>query len=83
MGALPQSGMTRFSIHSTVALLCCLDGFAKIFNDWQQHHLLPSDGQRRRAGKLSLGEMLFIVLLFHLSSYRDFKRFWRYGVEQK
>ena len=87
--------MTRFSIRvttqaagplmqdSTVALFCCLDDFAKLFNDWQQHHLLPSDGQRRRADTLSLGKMLFIMILFQLSSYKDFKHVCRYGVEQE
>ena len=24
---------------STVALFCCLDAFAKIYNDWQHHHM--------------------------------------------
>ena len=87
--------MTRFSIRvttqaagplmqdSTVALFCCLDDFAKLFNDWQQHHLLPSDGQRRRADTLSLGKMLFIMVFFQLSSYKDFKHVCRYGVEQE
>ena len=50
---------------STIALFCCLDDFAKLFEDWQQHHLLPSDRQRIRGGKLSLGEMLFIMALWH------------------
>ena len=68
---------------STVALFCCLDDFAKICNDWQQHHWIPSSSQRQRAGKLCLGEMPFIMVLFHLSAYRDFKHFWRYGVEQE
>ena len=44
---------------------------------------VPSSCQRQRAGKLCLGEMLFIMMLFHLSAYRDFKNFWCYGVEQE
>ena len=35
----------------------------------------PSDSQCRRGGKLCLGEMLFIMALFHLSAYWDFKHF--------
>lgn len=56
-GGVPtQSGRIRFSIRvttqaevplmkeSTVAPFCYLDDFAKIYNDWQQHHLIPSMG---------------------------------------
>ena len=70
---------------STIALFCCLHVFAKLLADWEHHHLIPSpcQCQRRRAGRLSLGEMLFIMVLFHISAYQDCKHFWFYGLSQE
>ena len=68
---------------STIALFCCLDDCARLVEDWERHHLIPSDRQRRRAGKLSLGEMLSIMVLFHISAYKDSKHFRLYGLSQE
>ncbi len=64
----------------TTALFCCLDDFCNIYSDWEKHHLIPTPGSRRRAGKLSLSEMLFIMVLFHSSGFRHFKVFYLYGI---
>ena len=62
------------------ALYCCLDDFCKVFADWEVHRLLSSQTTRQRTGKLSRAEMLFIVVLFHLSPYKNFKVFYLYGI---
>src|SRR4051812_14722011 len=65
------------------ALYCCLDDFCKVFEDWEAHRLLPSVQTRQRSGKLSRSEMLFIMVLFHLSPFKHFKVFYRYGIGQQ
>jgi hypothetical protein len=62
------------------ALYCCLDDFCKVFADWEAHQLIPSPTRRQRCGKLSRTEMLFIMVLFHLSPYKNFKTFYLYGI---
>jgi hypothetical protein len=65
------------------ALYCCLDDFCKVFEDWEAHRLIPSQTTRQRAGKLSRSEMLFIMVLFHLSPFKHFKVFYHYGIGQQ
>ena len=77
-GVVPESGKTRFSIPVVRTRRLCL-----LFEDRERHHLLPSSRQRWRHGKLSLGEMLFIMVLFHISPYKDFKHFRFYGLRHQ
>jgi len=62
------------------ALFCCLDDFCRVYEDWERHGLLGGNRQRRREGKLALSEMLLVMVLFPASPFKDFKRFYRYGV---
>lgn len=62
------------------ALYCCLDDFCNVFADWEAHQLIPPPTKRQRTGKLSRSEMLFIMVLFHLSPYKHFKAFYLYGI---
>ena len=62
------------------ALYCCLDDFCQVFEAWETHRLIPSPTTRQRSGKLSRPEMLFIVVLFHLSPHKNFKTFYLYGI---
>ena len=64
-------------------LYCCLDDFCKVFEDWEAHRLIQSQTTRQRTGKLSRYEMLFIMVLFHLSPFKHFKVFYHYGIGQQ
>jgi hypothetical protein len=62
------------------ALYGCLDDFCKLFDEWEAHRLIPSETTRQRTGKLSRSEMLFVMVLFHVSPFKHFKAFHRYGI---
>ena len=62
------------------ALFACLSDFCRVYEEWENHHLFPNTKKRRRSGKLSLSEMLFIMVFFHVSGFRCFKLYYLYGV---
>lgn len=68
---------------NTTALFCCLDDFCKVYEQWERGKVIPAPGRRHRPGKLCLSEMLFIMVLFHVSPFKDFKHFYIHGVERE
>ena len=68
---------------SITALFSCIDDFAKVFEDCERKQLISTGRRRLRSGKLSLSEMLFIMVLFHVSPFKNFKTFWHCGINQE
>jgi len=58
-------------------IFCEIDDFCKLFFPAFERGLLPApNAKRQRAVKMSASEIMTIVVLFHLSHYRDFKNFY-------
>lgn len=69
--------------YNITRIFCCIDDFAKTYKEWEKHRLVGAQGSRVREGKLSLSEMLFIVVLFHIEPFKNFKTFYLYGASVK
>jgi hypothetical protein len=67
------------------ALFCDVDDFCRLFlPDWHRQLLTSGERKRRRASRLTLSEIMTILIAFHQSQYRHFKAFYllqlcRYG----
>ena len=58
-------------------IFCEIDDYCKAFFPAFERGLLPAPGaKRQRAIAMSAGEIMTILVLFHLSHYRDFKNFY-------
>jgi hypothetical protein len=61
---------------SLVELFCLVDDFCREFEpQWEQFMLKHNLRQRRRRARLSLSEVMTLVIHFHQSGYRNFKAF--------
>jgi hypothetical protein len=58
-------------------IFCDIDDFCLFFEPvWQQRLLSEKARQRQRASTLCLSEVMTIIVLFHTSSYRNFKSYY-------
>jgi len=58
-------------------LFCSIDDFWKKFKkEWERHLIQSGQSKRGPEPQLSYSEMMTIVVLFHRSNYRTFKKFY-------
>jgi transposase len=58
-------------------LFCDVDDFCQFFVPaWQGQLLTSGRGKRRRASRLTLSEIMTVLIYFHQSQYRNFKAFY-------
>ena len=58
-------------------LFCDIDDFCRLFLPaWHRQLLTDGTRQRQRASRLTLGEILTILIEFHQSQYRNFKAYY-------
>lgn len=62
--------------YNITALFFCLDEFCKCFEEWEKHHLIATGRIRYKGCRMSLSEMLTIMILFHLGPCKNFKYFY-------
>lgn len=61
-----------------VALFYLTDEFCKAFEpEWQAHQLKTGELSRLRSSTLSLSEVLTILIYFHMSNHRTFKKYYQ------
>jgi transposase len=62
---------------SSEDLFCDVDDFCRLFLPaWHRQLLTSGERKRRRASRLTLSEIMTILIYFHQSQYRNFKAFY-------
>lgn len=70
-------------MNKLVELFCDVDDFCKVFiPEWEKQMLEDGTKKRQRKGQMQMSEIMTILILFHMSHYRDFKNFYLGYVHQ-
>ncbi|WP_299011953.1 IS982 family transposase, partial [uncultured Shewanella sp.] len=60
-----------------VDIFCDVDDFCTIFiPQWEQQCLTDGTRKRKRSGRMTMSEIMTIIIAFHTSHHRDFKNFY-------
>ena len=69
---------------SLLELFCHVDDFYKQFKPyWQSHTLTGQDNRHVRSPRMSMSEIMTIVIHFHQSQYRNFKAYYTEHVSKQ
>lgn len=64
-------------------IYCDVDDFCKVFiSEWEKSLLEDGTRKRQRSGRMSLSEVMTIIISFHCSNHRDFKNYYTGFVSQ-
>ena len=64
-------------------LFCDVDDFCQTFiPDWQKNQISQGERKRNRPHRMSLGEMVTVLVAYHQSGYRTFKWFYLQHVQK-
>lgn len=61
-------------------IFCFVDDFSKIFLEYQKHKLIGTTKLKKYRGKMSLGEMLTIMIMYSHSPCKCFKHYYKYYI---
>jgi len=62
---------------NVVELFCDVDDFCQVFEpQWKKQLIEDGTRQRRRESRMSLSEMMTVIIGFHMSNQRDFKNYY-------
>ena len=60
-----------------VEIFCDVDDFFTVFiPQWEKQLLSDGTRKRQRKGRMTTSEVMTIIILFHMSHYRDFKNYY-------
>ena len=58
-----------------------LEKFCEEYKEWEKRYTLIDKRRRRRESRMSLKDMLLVVIIFHISGFYAFKHYYLFGVQ--
>lgn len=68
--------------YSITKLSKFLEEFCEIYKEWERNNRIGYVKKRHREGKMSLKDMLLVVIIFHYAGFMTFKHYYLFGVQQ-
>ena len=70
-------------MNKLVEIFCDVDDFCQVFiPQWEKQLLIDGTRQRNRACRMSMSEIMTIIIAFHTSNHRDFKNYYKGYISQ-